>query len=432
MATESELRNHCHINTNDNGDTFVGVKSDGTALSVCFPIGYCLPDDNRVLRHDVLNLITVLAKFSGLKEKNLPQNQIFSHDTVDFPIQAYLSIMNHFLNSGYYSESEIHYKPGSRGKKSWPRTIKQIKPSYQENSERDGYGSFVYLDYIVKENASNDTNLITLVHEYCVYESYEKVGWLFNMAPPQKPRLRFDKKMFLGTVYEKLGKTFSDATRELFSSMIAMINYLGDNGSINQFYFGTDRFEYVWENLIDFTYGVDDKDRYFPHTVWNLKTGRNRQNAALEPDTIMVVGNKIFVLDAKYYRYGTTAQPLHLPESTSINKQITYGEYVASQEAFKREFGPDMKVYNAFIMPFGKNSKVFTQPDSYRHIGEATGLWKSGEHEYEHVQGILVDISSLMHNYIRQNQPEILKLADLIEQACNSGNPTTATTVAAV
>ena len=113
--------------------------------------------------------------------------------------------------------------------------------------------------------------------------------------------------------------THNDKDKVLFQSMIAMIEYLDEQTNDKQFYFGTDRFEYVWEKLIDTVFCIPDKTDYFLRTKWTLRHGDQRNNYALEPDTIMLHGDKIYVLDAKYYRYGITGQPKHLPESTSIN-----------------------------------------------------------------------------------------------------------------
>ena len=419
MRNETELRAHCFVNSKIEGDDFVGVKSDGTALSVHFPLGYYFPEDDRLLRRDVVNLITVLTKFSGIKDKTVPFNRSFSRETVDFPIQAYMNLMLRFrnANSTYYTESEVKYTVGKRGKQNWPRTIKNIKPIPQDG------GSFVYLDYVVKETASNTEKLITLVHEYLVYESYQRIGFLFPGDEPQQPRIRFDYKMFRGAVFDKLNHTNKGSDIELFENMLAIIGYLGEDGIPQQFYFGTHRFEYVWERLIDYIYGISDKERFFPSSAWILNAEPNKRNAALEPDTIMIVEDKVFVLDAKYYRYGATRLPKHLPESTSINKQITYGEFIATNSGFYQEFGPGMQVYNAFLMPFGKASDKFRHPDNYLHIGEAIGTWKTGQNPYEHVQGILIDIRYLMNNYVRHNHPEIIKLAEMIEQATEQTCP---------
>ena len=66
----------------------------------------------------------------------------------------------------------------------------------------------------------------------------------------------------------------------------------------------------------------------------------------------MLHNNNIYILDAKYYKYGATKNPFDLPESASINKQITYGEYIDAQADLKN---PDSVIYNAFLMPFDKN-----------------------------------------------------------------------------
>jgi len=408
---ENDLRQRCRVTTNLEGDTFVGIKSEGDGISVCFPIGYRLPDDDKELRQDVVKLITVLSKYANRQDQRLPVNQMKRPETVDFPIQAYMSIISNYMGNGYYAENEVRYKENRRGKINWARTIKHQKAHPQGNS-------FIYLDYIVKDSVSNDESLISMVHEYCVYESFQKLGWLYTATMPKEPRLRrFDKPMFTSVVYDKLGQTFNDTHKELFNSMLAIINFLGEKDAPEQFYFGTERFEYVWEKLIDFTFGVSDKKHYFPKTTWHLRSGRQRDNAALEPDTIMLVGNKIYVLDAKYYKYGITGFPVHLPESSSINKQITYGEYIATEQKFKDEFGEDITVYNAFLMPFDRTKKYFPTPSTMKNIGESTGDWKGNDKEYERVQGILIDVRSLMHNVMRQNHGEILRLCNEIERA---------------
>ena len=127
-----------------------------------------------------------------------------------------------------------------------------------------------------------------------------------------------------------------------------------------------------------------------------------------------------------FFRYGHTKDDSHLPQSSSINKQITYGEYIASMDGLREKFGEQATVFNAFLMPYSMFNRRFAAPASeqrYKHIGEAVSDWKPGKFEYEHVQGILIDIRSLMHNYVRHNEPEIKNLADLIEAATRQSLP---------
>ena len=45
--------------------------------------------------------------------------------------------------------------------------------------------------------------------------------------------------------------------------------------------------------------GISDKQRYFPKTKWKLAhSGKECDNSKLEPDTIMLYNNNIYVLDA--------------------------------------------------------------------------------------------------------------------------------------
>lgn len=408
----SDLFNRCRVNKNDDGDRFVGVKAEDDNVVVYFPIGYELPKTEQDLRQDILHLFSVLAEFTSRDDRILPMKKFEAPQSVDFPINAYLEIINYFMEqNGYYTEKEPVYKTNDRGKIDWSRTIKRQRPLIQAN------GSPVYTQYTVRFSSPNDKNLITQIHKYCVYESFSKLGWLFTPLLPEQPLLRRDDKMFLSVLYEKMANTYNDRDKRLFSAMISMIKYLDEQPNQKQFYFGTDRFEYVWEKLIDRVFGIKDKQNYFPKTRWTLRTGKKKTNAALEPDTIMLYDGKIYVLDAKYYRFGITGDPNDLPESSSINKQITYGEYIYTQKKFKEKYGEDVPVYNAFIMPYNANNNLFSSNEIFLNIGEATGDWKTKGHRYERVQGIVVDIHYLMHHYIGKTENQIMQLAKSIESA---------------
>ena len=162
------------------------------------------------------------------------------------------------------------------------------------------------------------------------------LGWLFTDFLPAKPSIAFNRPWFSGVLKKKLANTFNDQNKRLFQHMLRIVNKEPDNGlEANTFTFGTNRFEYVWESIIDSVFGIANKGDYFPKTTWHVNNLLPYEMAALEPDTIMLHNNDVFVLDAKYYKYGNTRRLADLPESTSINKQITYGEYIAENERVK-------------------------------------------------------------------------------------------------
>ncbi len=128
-----------------------------------------------------------------------------------------------------------------------------------------------------------------------------------------------------------------------------------------------------------------------------------------------VHGTDVYVLDAKYYKYGVTGKTWDLPESTSINKQITYGEYIANEDKFKKKHGENMKVYNAFLMPFDSLKSKYPNNANMLKVGQAVSNWKDNTEEYHKIQGVLLDVKTLMSINVRQEMKEIEKLAKLIE-----------------
>lgn len=410
------LRDRCHINKNDAGDRFVGIQVDAEQARVCFPVGYRLPGTEQEIRRDIWHLIAVLAEFTDRSEQILTADRSGTPQSADFPIHAYLEVINCYLEqNSYYTEREPLFRTSGHGRIDWAKTIRKQHPLIQSD------GSPVYTEYTVRASTPNDKNLITQIHKYCVYESFQMLGWLFTSWLPPRPTMEKNTKMFLSVLHDKLAKTNNDREKRLFAAMIAILQDLDGREEHKQFSFGTESFEYVWEKLIDRVYGVRDKYRYFPRTRWYLK-GSVKENYALEPDSVMQHDGKIYVLDAKYYRYGITGNPMHLPESSSINKQITYGEYIYMQERLKRKDGMDTPVYNAFLMPYNSAENRFGSDSVYGNIGQAKGDWKAGKHDYEKVQGIVVDTRYLMYHYTGDHKSEILQLADAIERALRENN----------
>ena len=407
MASNTLLE-RCHVNTNIENDVFVGIRKKENYYEVDFPLGYHLSSDEKGLRKDILALMNVLVRYTDKRESKL-YDGIKKDESLGIPIQAYLYLIKDYFERGYYKERETLYKVAKKGKINWSRTIKTQKPVIQDNE-------VFYLDFFVKRNTINEDELITLVHKYCVYESFAKFGWLFTSFMPAKLKTGLTIRMMISVVNNKLQNTFKDQNKQLFKNMLAVLKHWDDN-SQTEFQYGTYRFEYVWEKMIDKVFGIAEKTEYFPRTTWNFPDGKPYDNAFLEPDSIMLHDGKVYVLDAKYYKYGWSGASGHLPESTSINKQITYGEYIATAEKFvSGEMHP--VVYNAFLMPYDSKGKRFPTNRPIHYIGTATSDWKDGTEKYENVIGILIDVKYLMEIDSRQDKAEIMRLATLIETHC--------------
>lgn len=402
MTQNNSLLKRCRVVSQDDGDHFVGIKANNDGVLVYFPLGYELSDTDNEIRRDIIHLLNVLYTFDK-KEKIIPIRKYDKPQKVEFPLNAYLEIIRHYMENGYYIETEPIYKTRDRGKINWSRTIKTQKPLLQKNS--NGSYSPVYTNFTVRESNPNENKEITHIHRHCVYESFDKLGWIFTSYMPPEPEGDLDTKRFIIILQKKLSNTNNDKKKLLFKSMIDMLKYMDALSDTNDFFFGTETFENVWEKLIDKAFGIEDKNKYFPKTEWHLLYGEDPNFKPLEPDTIMIYEDKIYVIDAKYYKYGNTGIPSHLPPTASISKQITYGEYLKEKDPF-----------NAFLMPYNMHKNPFELNGEFATIGEAISKWKSGNNKYEHIQGILVDTRFLMHNY-ENKESNIIKLAKSIEDS---------------
>ena len=174
------LKEICKLVAND--DDFVGLHFIGNKPEVVFPRGYAISSDDDAVRRDILSLLSAIQQFSGQYKGN--KNILTNGDnSLDFPLLSYQYIILDYLQNGYYTEKEVRYIEAPKGKINWKRTIQIEKPHL------DG-DNIVYLNFMVKTNRIKSDHLLTLIHEYCVYESFRKLGWLYvtGSVLPQKPR----------------------------------------------------------------------------------------------------------------------------------------------------------------------------------------------------------------------------------------------------
>ena len=409
-------------------DKFVGLKYSENKLKIYFPVGYAHSDsaDEKQIRKEILNLISVLSSF-GEKCEMLKASDLFSKSSdVLFPIHAYLFILSDFLNHGYFTQKETVYKKSSSGKINWSRTIKQIRPTLINED-------IIYTNFITRHINYNENELISQIHRYCVWECFSKIGYLFSSFVPQKPAIKFNKTLFNSVIKIKASNSFNENDLLLFKNMLDVINYLDSSSDNENFVFGTQNFHHIWEALVDSVYGEKDKEKFYPKVYWKLKTQNSKQQKlfefsnskynSLRPDTIMITNRgkqnqKIFVLDSKYYRYGATKNPNHLPDSSSVVKQIAYAQYIENPnnkipDDVKKNITPQ-KIYNAFILP---SDNPFPQNIGY---SSADYVFPQSETEplssYSKIYGILLDIKQLMFRHIPRDKDAIETLVKAIEE----------------
>lgn len=408
------LKDYCIENT-DSNNRFVGIKYLNGKPVVFFPRGFNISDDDNEIRRDIFRLLGVIREVSKHNDGNNIDNGDGNTSNIP-PIYDYLYIMRDFLSNGYYTEKETKYVEGIRGKINWKRTIQLEKPMFDNEN-------IIYLKYQIRTNRMNSNNFITLIHKYCVYKCFLKFGWLFmsNEFIPHKPEIKVNKSVFISVIKKEINSTFNDNKKKLFSSMIKVIEDITESHNYGESDIGVNKFENIWEKMIDYVFGEENKKEYFPNSNWKIiQSGEIVGNSKLEPDTIMKHGEKLYVLDAKYYKYGLTGDPKDLPMTSSIQKQITYGKYVESlvkgDGKHKNEVADTTKdILNAFIMPFngGKEERI-------KFVSVATSSWVDYNDKtpyFNYILGILLDTKYLISCYSKHNVEKIVELSDAIDEA---------------
>ena len=466
-----KLNEICSCESKANSETeFVGIRceksKEGGALeaSIIFPLGYFkddltlreLPEEE--LRECVVNLFTVLSDPS--LQEQIHQNSSIStfaeeHGESEFPMVSYLNVIRNFLDFGYLDEKEILYKKGANGKINWGRTIKAVQPVITEDAQ-----NLVYLDFIARKVSYNEDTLITQVHKFCVHDALVKLGFLFGIDPSEEPLLDFDYDLFCNAIHSKLAKTFNDRDLRLLADLARIVEYLAghkteDGKTADDFYFGVNKFAPIWEAMVDKIFGtvsIDEKRTNYNPSLklvaennqtsegddYQEEVGRNAEykRSTLRPDTIMIRGQDTFVLDSKYYKYGLTKSPAHLPGAESVCKQMAYAEYVethwneilgldSSNATHSQNDALPKPICNAFIMPCcAENVKekfpnaVFSERGLFSmcRVGYIYGDWKNVKNEnrpYHKIHCILLDMKSVMRNYAN-NPTAQSELAELI------------------
>lgn len=405
MKEASTLHSKIEIKNAKKGTDFVGLNIDSSKIQVTFPIGYDTSfftqkdlEDSEV-RKELMSLTSVIIE-SGKKREGNFTSSFFTRNEKEneFPVSACINLIVDFFENGLYKNQKQIIKKEKSGKINWPKTIKTVLPLLTKES------SPVYVEYMVRKSQSNDHELITQIHEYCVWWAFNAIGFLFAEYKPHKPNIKFNKKLFIYTINKNMQQTFSKRNILLFQNMLAILNCFDDERGITKLTIGTSDFEHVWEHMIDKAYGQTEnfrKEDFFPYSTWFLHNPKKEGNAGnLYPDTIMLYKEneikKCAIIDAKYYGY-QSGDCGSLPSMESIAKQIHYGQYLFSKA---EDFGlsePEKSIINIFLIP--KN----LQPEckDIEYIGCAVEPWNSDKNYYNKILCFAIDTRALIMNYTK-------------------------------
>lgn len=401
-----ELKIFYHKVTNKIDDSFVGIKIRNNQIDFYYPETYDFDEtsleNNRNDVISILNTISIAKTHSG---SDLKIESSFSNNEA-LPLLSYLWIIRDYLQFGFYINREKVFKKDVHGKVDWKRTLNQ-KPIVSN-------GNIIYNNLIVSVNDELD-NLLVEIHKHCVKKSLDLLGWLFNINDSSFINvLPFQddlKDLYIYALKKELSKTFDDKKKERLEHMLSIIEGLSEDEKANEVVYGVDSYAYIYERMINSIFGNREAAEFNPSAQWFLKINNDSfKSSDLRPDTIMIKNNIAYVLDAKFYRFGFTSSKDDLPETTSIQKQITYGDYIKNNKV-----GKDiLKIRNAFLLPYNMNNNKFNLHNIIEYLGYAKTDYRKGIDDHEIIHAFLIDLKFVINNWNNNNSFNVIK--DLVEQ----------------
>ena len=396
---------------NNEEPPYIGLKiekKNNQKFHFIFPVNYYTENEyatisEKQLKSDIKNLLKAIykANVSEVYSNNKAKEKVC-------PIDTYIWIINNYIQNGYYIEQEIIYTKKNNGKINWKKTIK--------NNEYliDNDLNIIYNKFITKQAITNETNIITLIHKYCVYVAVQAFWFLCNINEKsvEAPNINMKIEEMLAILRVEYTKSFLDSKKELLMNMIQMLEWLSDEKtSYDMFSIHESKFQVVFENLIYDNFGNEENlEEYYPFANWYIK-GENEpfKSSYLREDAILKQKDAIYILDAKYYKYAYIKEQRRadkLPNTASIEKQVIYGEYVAKTKK--------KKTYNIFLIPFNSRKNSFIE-----YIGYAKEGWKdttktNKEELYEKIYTFKVDLKSLVNGTFTKEE-NIKKLLESVK-----------------
>lgn len=382
---------------------FVGLYIKNGELKISAPKMLRFSDDKNIRKHEIILFLNSINLAKTIDRSQL--NNTDETSNMAWPFDSYLWILEDFLNNGFYFNRDKTYLNENKGKIEWKKTLKN--PPFISN------GNLVYTSFITsKTNPTNDE--ISSIYKYCLKISSERIGWLFNFnIPVEFNQLKSISEMTY-ILRKNLSSTFDDIKSIRFKHMLKILeNSTEDQYSSKDILFGIHNYYHVFEKMIDIYVGGQNekyKKIFNPKGHWNLNGSKTiYPSSNLRPDTIIEYNKNLYIIDSKMYRFGYTGNPKHLPETTSMQKQITYGDYIATK--FQQD-----RIRNIFILPFNKELDIFYNNSDYKlesldkdnniqYLGYAFTEWRgdSTKKTYDYIYTFLIDMNYLLCNYDKTN-----------------------------
>lgn len=266
------------------------------------------------------------------------------------------NLVEDFIAHGRYVSRHAVYVPHGEGEIDWEETVTQSPVVLQRG--RPIYASPISIDHRVHANTDIARIHLAVIAELVAHlDSMDPMGVIDIARVPVHSDLELsyfgDTATLLHIIRTERQQQFEDRKLRVLDLLESYISFRFDSHSTGYSTFvGTTHFEIVWETMCAayFQDRFHTLQRSLTPPLWeyrhNESTVHVRAAKSLIPDTVMVEGANLYILDAKYYvpRYTATSISAQ-PGATDIAKQYIYVPGVEEKWPGKSVRG------NAFVFP---------------------------------------------------------------------------------
>ena len=298
-------------------------------------------------------------------------------------------VVEDYLIHGKILESESQLRTSGGGRTDWARTLRKQKPFFTEQG-------CVYLEPIKQQNLRSEQRL-SEIQNYCLTVADNLVGWMFNRKPKGSQHLAMSELIdAIEFLERKLQSTYNNRLTTLLNDFLIILDEqrLQQGKAFHRPLGLKNGMKDVWEEMVESLFGNVSNGRFKPRAERIFPDKTLKISSDLRPDTVRLITNESgtigWVIDAKYYHKGAE------PGTSDINKQITYGNWVATEIK-----GLKPTLYNLFILP------AYLEGRDFEYHGYATmGPLEDKSKPHHKVHFYKVNTISLMQSYLN-NDPKI-------------------------
>lgn len=330
---------------------WVGVAKADTQDAVVF-LPHGAPAESGAREQFTKSLMRAIVRFA--REHSRTGEDRGSESATQAALLAELA--SDYRDYGLY-ETREKIRSRHDGKPDWARTVK-TEIAFPANS-----GAPIYSDIVTARFSSFATNIVARVQAAVIDEIAANHGWWLahyfgaRELPRSEPLTQWPRKIWPNMLRLARRDLFQARAVRLVSMLLEYLEGAMETGG-GPVVCGVSDFSTIWETMLRETLsGVEPHwNSYLPGPVYLRPDGTGSTAGRMQLDIVVRHNDRLFILDAKYYRATSQA---YVPSLSDISKQIMYQKAVESTGVV-----PANLIANAFLFPAEE-----TQREPYKSIG---------------------------------------------------------------